>query len=178
MKESVFFFSLHKCETTLSNDYFLSNVLGFQHIDYASMIYENRIPERISFERHGLIYGVIRNAGGPPKIAKSWGPLLTVILSFRSRVHRCNSNGSTRNQVRTRSHVSGKSSTARSLACQASARRRLHLRRSLLRVVSPNSVGGGERMGHLGGPEWTRPPGDDGDENVASAAKLINFPRQ
>ena len=39
-------------------------------------------------------------------------------------------------------------------------------------------VGGGERMGHFGGPEWAKPPRVDGDENVASPAKLIKFSPQ
>ena len=36
-------------------------------------------------------------------------------------------------------------------------------------------VGGGERMGHGGGPEWARPPRDDGGESVGNPAKLIKL---
>jgi hypothetical protein len=36
-------------------------------------------------------------------------------------------------------------------------------------------VGGGERMGHFGGPQGARPPGVEGGEDVASPAKVIQF---
>jgi hypothetical protein len=48
---------------------------------------------------------------------------------------------------------------------------------TVLRVNSFDEevVGGGERMGHFGGPEWARPPRDDGGESVGNPTKLIKF---
>jgi len=39
-------------------------------------------------------------------------------------------------------------------------------------------AGGGETMGHFGGPRRARPPRLDSDENVANPAKLIESPSQ
>ena len=39
-----------------------------------------------------------------------------------------------------------------------------------------HDVGGGERQGHFGGPEWAKPPGVDGGESVATPEKLIESP--
>ena len=41
-----------------------------------------------------------------------------------------------------------------------------------------DAVGGGERMGHFGGPEWARLPRVEGGEDVANPAKLVKCSSQ
>jgi hypothetical protein len=63
--ESVFFFSLHKCATTLFADYVLPNVEGFKQIDYQKLLYLDQLKGKIQFEKYGHLYGVIRLSARP-----------------------------------------------------------------------------------------------------------------
>jgi hypothetical protein len=58
--ESVFFYTFHKCASTLFSGYILKNVTGLWNIDYAKMIYRGKMPNRICFKRSGYVYGPIR----------------------------------------------------------------------------------------------------------------------
>lgn len=63
---SVYFFTLHKCASTLFGSYILRNVEGLENINYASQIYSGRISssEAIIFEKKGFVYGPIRISDG------------------------------------------------------------------------------------------------------------------
>lgn len=58
--ESVFFYTFHKCASTLFSGYILKNITGLCNIDYAKMIYSNKMPNKICFKRSGYVYGPIR----------------------------------------------------------------------------------------------------------------------
>lgn len=57
--ESVYFYTFHKCASTLFSRYILKNIEGLRHIDYAGQIYSGR-NGRITFEEKGYVYGPIR----------------------------------------------------------------------------------------------------------------------
>jgi hypothetical protein len=60
--ESVYFFTFHKCASTLFSSYILKNIDGLKNIDYASAIYSGEIgPNQVlEFNERGFIYGPIR----------------------------------------------------------------------------------------------------------------------
>ncbi len=58
--ESVFFYTFHKCASTLFSTYVLKNFRGLTHIDYASLIYSGEALEEVIFQETGYIYGPIR----------------------------------------------------------------------------------------------------------------------
>jgi hypothetical protein len=64
--ESVFFYTLHKCASSLFSGYVLNNLDGLKKIDYAQLIYGGEIePDtRLEFERRGYVYGPIRISAG------------------------------------------------------------------------------------------------------------------
>lgn len=57
---SVYFYTFHKCASTLFSTYVLKNVSGLRHIDYANKIYFRGITDNKCFEDMGYIYGPIR----------------------------------------------------------------------------------------------------------------------
>lgn len=64
-RESVFFYTLHKCASTLFSDYVLKNLGGLRYVDYASKLYNGEIVEKVTFERRGHVYGPIRVSANP-----------------------------------------------------------------------------------------------------------------
>lgn len=60
--ESVFFYTFHKCASSLFGGYILPNADGLQHVNYAKLIYSGAIihEEHVTFETGGHIYGPIR----------------------------------------------------------------------------------------------------------------------
>jgi SHS2 domain-containing protein len=60
--DSVYFYTLHKCASTLFSGYVLKNAIGLWNIDYAVEIYSGRrgAQKKLSFEKSGAIYGPIR----------------------------------------------------------------------------------------------------------------------
>jgi hypothetical protein len=57
--ESVYFYTFHKCASTLFSRYILKNIEDLRHVDYAEQIYSGRnIP--ITFKEKGCVYGPIR----------------------------------------------------------------------------------------------------------------------
>jgi hypothetical protein len=57
--ESVYFYTFHKCASTLFSRYVLKNVQGLRHVDYAGEIFRGKKPS-IVFQPKGCIYGPIR----------------------------------------------------------------------------------------------------------------------
>ena len=66
--ESVFFYTFHKCASSLFSGYVLRNIEGLRNIDYASRLYQGREPKSIKFEKYGYIYGPIRLSANPSSI--------------------------------------------------------------------------------------------------------------
>nr|VFJ62240.1 MAG: hypothetical protein BECKDK2373C_GA0170839_10958 [Candidatus Kentron sp. DK] len=62
LPESVYFYTFHKCASTLFSRYVLKNVDGLYNMDYASQISSgNRVwQKKLTFEERGFIYGPIR----------------------------------------------------------------------------------------------------------------------
>lgn len=62
--ESIFFYTLHKCASTLFSDYILRNLIGLRHVDYALDIYQGRLKPSgaasLNFAPYGRVYGPIR----------------------------------------------------------------------------------------------------------------------
>lgn len=60
VRESVYFYTLHKCASSLFGRYVLKNVRGLTHVNFASLIYRGQDVEDLSFEKTGHVYGPIR----------------------------------------------------------------------------------------------------------------------
>ena len=62
LPESVYFYTFHKCASTLFSNYVLKNIDGLHNVDYASQIYLGRRSARkeLTFKEKGFIYGPIR----------------------------------------------------------------------------------------------------------------------
>jgi len=58
--ESVYFYTFHKCASSLFSDYVLKNMQGLTHVDYAAAICSGDSDVNIAFEEEGFIYGPIR----------------------------------------------------------------------------------------------------------------------
>lgn len=58
--ESVYFYTFHKCASSLFAGYVLKNVKGLRHIDYASKIYAGRLGGSAVFDNKGFVYGPLR----------------------------------------------------------------------------------------------------------------------
>jgi hypothetical protein len=58
-KESVYFFTLHKCASTLFSDFALQRIEGLKHVDHMADIYAGK-PGPFQFEKRGHIYGPLR----------------------------------------------------------------------------------------------------------------------
>ena len=63
--ESVYFYTLHKCASSLFGDYVLKHVRGLRLMDYADRFYNGDPDECVTFEDKGFIYGPIRLSTGP-----------------------------------------------------------------------------------------------------------------
>jgi hypothetical protein len=57
--ESVYFYTFHKCASTLFSRYVLKNIEGLRHVDYAGQMFRGKSPS-IVFQPKGCIYGPIR----------------------------------------------------------------------------------------------------------------------
>lgn len=63
--ESVFFYTFHKCASSLFSGFVLKNIEGLRHVDYAEQIYLGQDGDEILFEPRGCIYGPIRLSADP-----------------------------------------------------------------------------------------------------------------
>ena len=65
--ESLFFYTLHKCASTLFSDYILNHLIGLKHVDYTLDLYRGRLElsssKPLAFASHGYVYGPIRVSG-------------------------------------------------------------------------------------------------------------------
>lgn len=64
-RNSVYFYTFHKCASTLFSSYVLKNIEGLNHIDYASQIYNGKQFDSLIFENEGFVYGPIRLSANP-----------------------------------------------------------------------------------------------------------------
>lgn len=58
--ESVYFFTLHKCASSLFGDFVLKHCAGLEHVDYASRIYAGESDVEVHFAERGAVYGPLR----------------------------------------------------------------------------------------------------------------------
>lgn len=74
--ESVYFFTLHKCASSLFGDLVLKSFRGLDHVDYAGRIYSGEEIGDLVFEHRGKVYGPIRlsTARNSPVYEKLVGP--------------------------------------------------------------------------------------------------------
>lgn len=59
-RESVYFFTFHKCASSLFGGYVLKNVEGLRSVDLETRIYQGERLGRLRFEETGHIYGPLR----------------------------------------------------------------------------------------------------------------------
>lgn len=61
-RTSIFFFTLHKCATSLFSSYVLKNLDGLAHVDYAKQLASGRRTSRtpLKFHRKGVAFGPMR----------------------------------------------------------------------------------------------------------------------
>jgi hypothetical protein len=60
LRESVYFYTFHKCASSLFSGYVLKNIEGLRHVDYAKQIYTSGKVDSLTFDRTGHVYGPIR----------------------------------------------------------------------------------------------------------------------
>lgn len=65
LPESIFFYTLHKCASSLFAQYIFKNVEGLNHVNYARHIYDGTLTDDVRFEKHGSVYGPIRLSEDP-----------------------------------------------------------------------------------------------------------------
>jgi Sulfotransferase domain len=58
--ESVFFYTFHKCASSLFGEYLLKHASGLRHCDYAARLYTGRLKRPVSFAARGYVYGPLR----------------------------------------------------------------------------------------------------------------------
>jgi hypothetical protein len=58
--ESVYFYTFHKCASSMFSDYVLKNIKYLRHVDYASILFNGGHVDKIEFKKHGYIYGPLR----------------------------------------------------------------------------------------------------------------------
>lgn len=63
--ESVYFYTFHKCASSLFSNYALKNIEGLRHVDYANEFYIGKKCDTVNFEGTGFIYGPIRLSADP-----------------------------------------------------------------------------------------------------------------
>lgn len=65
-KPSVYFYTFHKCASSLFANFILKNCEGLKHVDYAKEIYlGSRTDMTLKYKSHGEIYGPIRISANP-----------------------------------------------------------------------------------------------------------------
>jgi hypothetical protein len=69
--ESVYFYTLHKCASSLFSDYVLKHVRHLRVVDYADRFYNGDPLECVTFKEKGFIYGPIRLSTNPPSVLYS-----------------------------------------------------------------------------------------------------------
>lgn len=65
LPESIYFFTFHKCASTLFGGYVLKKIKGLRHVDYELRFTLGRQNHPVTFEKRGCIYGPIRLSTGP-----------------------------------------------------------------------------------------------------------------
>lgn len=63
--DSVFFYTIHKCASTLFGGYVLKNMKGLRHVDYAGLLYGGAFVDSVNFDDKGFVYGPIRVSAHP-----------------------------------------------------------------------------------------------------------------
>lgn len=60
--ESIYFFTFHKCASSLFSSYILKNIRGMKHVDYATYLWDKSYDHQpqFNYKPYGHIYGPIR----------------------------------------------------------------------------------------------------------------------
>lgn len=60
--ESIYFYTFHKCASTLFSSYVLKNITGLDHVDYAKYLWDkpDSYNKTLKFNKKGHVYGPIR----------------------------------------------------------------------------------------------------------------------
>lgn len=60
--DSVFFFTFHKCASSLFSSFVLKNLSGLTHVDYSQRIYSGNmeVSGALDFRKKGVVYGPVR----------------------------------------------------------------------------------------------------------------------
>ena len=65
LPESTYFFTFHKCASTLFGGYALKKIKGLRHVDYELRFTLGMQNHPVTFEKKGYMYGPIRLSTGP-----------------------------------------------------------------------------------------------------------------
>jgi hypothetical protein len=76
-QESIYFYSLHKAGTSLMT-VALRQASNLKHVDYETMVFDNKLVEKPVFYDHGHLYGVFR------VIQPSTAPMYTTLAQYIS----------------------------------------------------------------------------------------------
>jgi len=63
--ESTYFFTFHKCASTLFSGYVLKKIIGLRHADFDLWITHGKQSRPVMFKKKGYMYGPIRLSTGP-----------------------------------------------------------------------------------------------------------------
>jgi hypothetical protein len=63
--KSVYFYTLHKCASSLFSSYVLQNVRGLRLVDYSKQLSRGTLARELTFEERGFVYGPLRLSTGP-----------------------------------------------------------------------------------------------------------------
>jgi hypothetical protein len=63
--ETIYFYTFHKCASSLFSNYVLKNIHGLKNVDYARLLYDGEQTGEVTFEDKGYIYGPIRLSTDP-----------------------------------------------------------------------------------------------------------------
>jgi hypothetical protein len=61
----VYFYTFHKCASSLFSSYVLRNIEGLRHVDYANQIYCGKKIKNLIFHEKAFVYGPIRLSARP-----------------------------------------------------------------------------------------------------------------
>lgn len=81
--ESIYFFTFHKCASTLFSSYVLKNIQGLEHVDYAQQDFEGQAAENSHYEPRGHAYGPIRLSRKASTDAQLYDKLVSPLIQRR-----------------------------------------------------------------------------------------------
>lgn len=75
--KTIFFLTFHKAASSFFSKYVLKHIDGYDHVDYASEMFNGRVKDKVSFKDVGVVYGPIRmSINADPMNSRLFIPLL------------------------------------------------------------------------------------------------------